>query len=128
MYFIIFRECCDGFDGNIWNQNGPLALGRASNKICDRKVTKGMTPEMCGDFRIFDRREFYAVPWQDWEQFMNEDTVDKVSNETEKSTLIHVWNKYSVQRKIEKDGPKTAYGIVAEENCPKVYRASEDYF
>lgn len=124
----LHREFSDKFNGNDWGKNGPGVITRVLGKICNTAIVSEMKPENCDGFKVFEQSAFYAVPWREWEKFMKPETVDEVLNATQNSVFIHVWNKYSIQQKIKRIGPKTAYGIVAKKNCPRVYRVSGDYF
>lgn len=87
-----------------------------------------MTPEKCWGYKVFPLNEFYAVHYSAWEAFFNPNYTNEVLALSQNSTGIHVWNKLSFGDKLNKSGPKTAYGAIAEKNCPKVYGASGDYF
>lgn len=54
--------------------------------------------------------------------------VNQTLHATRNSITIHAWNKLSSQRKIDKNKPKTAYGVLTETNCPNVYHSSGLFF
>lgn len=86
-----------------------------------------MSPEQCLGFKVYPPSAFYAIPWPKWYMFFDEDKLNKTMEMIKDSTVIHVWNKHSKQRKL-KVGTKAAYGVVAQKNCPKVYLSSGSFF
>lgn len=87
-----------------------------------------MSPEKCQGFTILPPNEFYAISWDKWEQYMNATYTHETLEKTKDSTVVHLWNKNSFALKIDKSGPQTAYGAIAERNCPKVFEVSGEYF
>ena len=107
-----------------------LLLGvitRVLQSICHVNKPPEMTQEECLGFKVYSPKGFYAVPWPKWEMFFDPKKVNKTLEMTKDSIVIHVWNKHSIKRKL-KVGSKVAYGLVAEKNCPLVYRSCGDYF
>lgn len=87
-----------------------------------------MTPEHCWGFKILPTKTFYPVHYDVWEQYFDPNYTRKILRTTKDSAAIHLWNKLSIKRRIDKSEPQTAYGAIAEKNCPNVFYASGDYF
>lgn len=89
-----------------------------------------LKPEFCWGFKVFPKDTFYAIHWQNWNEFFdpNPAVVDAALKKTKNSIAVHVWNKLSAKQPILKSGAKTVYGILAENNCPNVFGASGLYF
>lgn len=102
-------------------------ITRVLKTICHVNEPSKMMPEQCLGFKVYAPRGFYAIPWQKWEMFFDPDKLNKTMEMTKDSIVIHVWNKHSIKRKL-KVNTKAAYGVVADMNCPKVYRSCGDYF
>lgn len=88
-----------------------------------------MTPEKCNGLKVFPPTEFYAVNFDKWPLFLDVNTADIVLKATENSSVIHLWNHHWRNRVVTKSktNRKTAYEVIAEKNCPKVFEASGDH-
>lgn len=124
---MFFRDFIENFRGDTWINNGPGVITRVLYKICKTKNPAEMTSDRCGGFRVYKPQEFYAVTWQDWYSYFDGTSTKSTLNVTKDSFAIHVWNKLSTNEIIEV-GSNVAYGIIAEKNCPRVYRASGKFF
>lgn len=126
----MYRENINGYKPHEWATNGPGTLTRVLRKICRINDIYSMKPEYCWGFKVFGPETFYAIYYPIWRHFFETNptvvnsTLDKIKN----SISIHVWNKLSKNEIIDKNKPKTAYGIVAEKNCPKVFESTGRYF
>lgn len=96
-------------------------------QVCQMRLSE-ITPEMCHGFKIFPKDEFYAINWDEWEQFFNASHTENVLEKINRSSVVHLWNKLSHSKIITKSNANTAYGILARENCPKAFDASGEYF
>lgn len=121
------REFYQNFDGNDWGNNGPGVITRVLQSICHVTKPPEMSKDDCLGFKVYPPTGFYAVPWPKWQMFFDPKKLNKTLEMTKESIVIHVWNKHSIKRKL-KVGSKVAYGLIAEKNCPKVYRSCGDYF
>ncbi|XP_030384136.1 lactosylceramide 4-alpha-galactosyltransferase [Scaptodrosophila lebanonensis] len=117
------------FDGSDWGNNGPGVITRVAEKICGTKVISLMVEDhkRCLGFKVFERNAFYAVPWREWRVFFEPTYLDQTMARTKDSYVAHVWNKHSKDLLI-KVGSKAAYAKYAEQNCPKVFAATGEYF
>lgn len=118
----------DDFRGELWGYGGPMLLTRVLKQICKTNEIEKMMPENCWGFKVFPPNEFYAIKWSLWAHFFNANYTAETLAATQNSTAIHVWNKFSHGQQIKKATPQTAYEVIAEKNCPKVFKASGDYF
>lgn len=86
-----------------------------------------MGRDKCHGFQVLPVEAFYAVHFDRWEQFFDENQSEEVLKGTNNSVLIHVWNQRSSKRGV-KIGSKSAYGVIAEQHCPKVIAAAAFVF
>lgn len=117
----------NSFDGQDWGNNGPGVITRVLHKVCQTEYPPLMTRSRCHDFNVFPVDAFYAVHWEDWRYFFEERYTNKTLRMTKDSIAVHVWNKHSVNTKI-KVGSNVAYGLLAAEYCPRVYKSCGEYF
>uniref|UniRef100_A0A1B0EZZ0 Alpha 1,4-glycosyltransferase domain-containing protein n=2 Tax=Lutzomyia longipalpis TaxID=7200 RepID=A0A1B0EZZ0_LUTLO len=116
------------FNGEDWGNNGPGVITRVLRRICQTDRPLFMTRERCRGFKVFPISAFYAVGWKDWRHFFSEaktkEVLEMVNN---KSIVVHFWNKHSSKERV-RVGDNSAYGQLADEYCPRVYRASGEFF
>lgn len=127
MCCVDFRDFIENFQGDTWINNGPGVITRVLHEICKTTNPAEMTSDRCDGFRVYQPTEFYAVSWEAWYNYFNRDSTKSTLDMTKDSLAIHVWNKLSENEMIEV-GSNVAYGIIAEKNCPRVYRASGKFF
>lgn len=82
----------------------------------------------CTEIKIFPKNEFYAIGYPAWKEFFEPEFTTSTLKVTENSSIVHLWNALSFGRVINKDEPKSAYGIIAAKNCPISFRNSDQYF
>ncbi|KAH8248653.1 hypothetical protein KR032_001812 [Drosophila birchii] len=123
------RDLQLNFDGKDWGNNGPGVITRVAQKICGTKDIEVMQKDhkRCLGFKVFGRGAFYAVPWKQWRDFFEPERLPQTMALTKDSYVVHVWNKHSSTLKIRR-GTKSAYAKYAEQNCPRAYKASGEYF
>lgn len=86
------------------------------------------TVSLCSVFSVFNHSILYPVFWWDWEDLFSPALgLDLVACVTRNAYLIHVWNKQT-SKAIVHVGTNQAYGILADEFCPDVYRNCGDTF
>ena len=86
-----------------------------------------MTPHRCHGFSVLPPDRCYAVPWRNWETFFERDKTKEVLELLQHSLIAHVWNKYSIKRKL-RTGDGSSYDILAKNHCPRVYEVLDEYF
>jgi len=79
-----------------------------------------MTREKCAGFTVLQPSVFYEISYHSWRWFFYESLSNETLKRVEGSYGVHVWNKLSSQEKIAV-GSKTAYGLLAQKHCPRVY-------
>lgn len=122
-----YRDFAVNFDGNNWGNNGPGVITRVLRGICKTDSTPLMLRSRCHGFNVFPAQSFYAIKWRNWDYFTEPEYLHEALNITKDSYIVHVWNKFSMDRPIQV-GSKVAYGILANEFCPKVYNNCGQYF
>lgn len=86
-----------------------------------------MTRERCGHFTVHPPEAFYAINFDDYLQFFEERWLQRALTTVNQSVVVHVWNKFSKDHRV-RVGSRVAYGVLAEQFCPRVYKASGEYF
>ncbi|XP_055306647.1 lactosylceramide 4-alpha-galactosyltransferase-like [Sitodiplosis mosellana] len=125
---LCLKELIASYNPHAWNHNGGALQTRVlEHQVCNTSLVE-MTPEKCHGFKVFPKEEFYAINWDDWEQFFNANHTETVLEAIQGSSVIHLWNKLSHSQIIAKSKSKTAYEILAEKNCPKAFETSGKYF
>lgn len=126
----VTRETIEKYDPNEWDYNGPGAVRRAMQKICNKtKLVDMMRPEFCKGFKIMPHTAFF--PFRSSDESFNRDekavenAMKQITNET---IAAHFWNSNSRHKRILKSGKPNAYMLLAQKYCPKAYGASGDYF
>ncbi|KAL1488372.1 hypothetical protein ABEB36_014848 [Hypothenemus hampei] len=110
------------FDGTQWGFNGPHLITRNILKHCPL-LNKSMAIRFgkCEEFKIFSPSAFYLVPYPNWQWFFNENYTEIIETSVrESSYLIHVWNKFSFDRKIPKNQVRAPYMRLAAQYCPRM--------
>lgn len=120
----IFREVIKNFNGTAFIANGPQMMTRIFNDICSTENRTLWTQNQCNGFNIFPKEKFYPISWTDYIFYFQPEKRDEVLKLIENSTIIHVWNDRSKHIWNKKNGPKNAYQVTAERNCPFVYSES----
>lgn len=125
------REHAEHYNGLEWAYNGPGAVTRVLQKICQTNITYEMTPERCWDFTVYPIKTFYPIHHLNTTYFFNstKSTVQTALRKVKHAPAIHLFNSNSAKYK-NKYSDKSALRILAEKNCPKVLSAvpiGEDY-
>jgi lactosylceramide 4-alpha-galactosyltransferase len=76
----------------------------------------------CKGFQILASKEFFPIPYQDWQLFFYEIGSEETMRKIQGSFGVHVWNKLSKQTAVTV-GSKQPYSLMAETACPRVYSA-----
>ncbi|XP_065095251.1 lactosylceramide 4-alpha-galactosyltransferase-like [Ochlerotatus camptorhynchus] len=121
------RDLLINFNGQDWGNNGPGVITRVLKRICSTKAPLMMTRERCRYFTVYPPEAFYAINFDDYLQFFEERWVDQALATLNRSIVTHVWNKFSRDTKV-RVGSRVAYGVLAEQYCPRVYKASGEFF
>lgn len=122
------RDFATNFIGKNWGHNGPGVLTRVLKQICGVKYTTDMSPEKCWQFKVYPPDAFYAINSGDWQMFFDANSTQETLKLTNRSMIVHVWNKMSSNQSIRKTAAETAYEIIASKNCPRVFQASGEQF
>lgn len=122
------RDFTVNHDGHVWGSSGPAVLTRVLQQICGVKSPEQMKSSLCWGFHLMPRKKFYAVHYSNWKSFFDKKSTNSTLQNTEKSAIVHVWNKLSVGEKIKKSEERTAYEMIAMKQCPKVFEACGEYF
>jgi lactosylceramide 4-alpha-galactosyltransferase len=79
-----------------------------------------MTREQCTGFAVLQPNVLYEISYAYWRLLFEESLSNETLKMVEGSYGEHVWNRMSSQEKISV-GSKTAYGLLAQKHCPRVY-------
>lgn len=105
------------------------ALTRVLMRICRRNHVADLQPNFCWGFKVFPPNAFFPIARDAWRFYFDTTpaivykTLDIVKN----SIAVHLWNEYLTQELVDRFKAKTAYGILAERNCPNVFKTSNYY-
>lgn len=123
------RENTENYRPNEWSSSGVGAATRVAHKVCKSNKTSTL-PEFCWGLKIYPRSAFIPVPWGIHRHLFSSETkiMNEIFTAVKDSITIHSWNNLNSDTKIDKVKPKTAYGALAEMNCPKTYQSSGQYF
>ena len=86
-----------------------------------------MTKYKCHGFTVHPSEAFYAVPWEEYWKFFDENYANETMSKIENSLVSHVWNKFS-QHNVSSINSNGAYVQLAKEFCPKVIEFGGNYF
>lgn len=134
MFSFIFsvecRECFENYRADAWDYNGPRAVWRATQKICNKtKMIDMMKPESCLGFTIMPQVAFF--PFRTFTEAFdtNQAAIDTGLKRITNQTIgIHLWTTNSRNVPILKSKDSNIYTILAEKYCPKSYGSSGLYF
>ncbi|XP_053695406.1 lactosylceramide 4-alpha-galactosyltransferase [Sabethes cyaneus] len=121
------RDLLINFNGQDWGNNGPGVITRVLKQVCGTNAPLMMTRERCRHFTVYPPEAFYAINFEDYLQFFEERWLDKALATVNGSVVVHVWNKFSKDHPV-RVGSQVAYGVLAEQYCPRVYKASGEFF
>lgn len=79
-----------------------------------------MTREQCAGFAVLQPSVFYEISYPYWKPLFEDSLSNVTLKMVEESYGVHVWNRMSSQEKTTV-GSKTAYGLLAQKHCPRVY-------
>lgn len=120
------------FQPNIWAFNGPMLWTRVLRRQCGMTVDQ-MTINNCDGVKIYPASEFYPIDVDNARAFFNLKYTDFVLAATNKSMLVHFWNSHTkiyglLRMRNKKSNSKTAFEIIAERNCPRIFGMSKEKF
>lgn len=116
----LVQEFMNTYNETIYAYNGPGLLTRFSQRICYTTATKEMTRDNCFDFEVLPTKTFYPIGYKAYGPLFNETQLETTMNLVKESYAMHAWNGLIGQSRL-KVGTKAAIGVMAEQNCPKVY-------
>lgn len=119
------RDLARNFDGSIWGMNGPELLTRVIKKMCN--ISYFRSTQKCKNFTILETEKCYGVGWGEWEKFFEPHSLDYVRKRTEGSYFVHLWNKFSKTRKLEKTSD-AALNEIVRKFCPRIYESLDNFF
>lgn len=124
------RECFEKYQPYAWDYNGPLAVRRGAEKICNKtKVIDLMKPEYCWGLKITPKTVFF--PFEPFTEAFdtNPKIIKKVLNKiTNETVAIHLWSSQTSRIKIMKSVHTSVYSILARKFCRKAFASSGTNF
>ena len=79
-----------------------------------------LSTERCGGFRVLPHREFFPIPYTNWQLFFDESKCQQVMDEIKDSFGVHLWNKLSKNTAVNV-GSQQPYSLIAARACPRTY-------
>ncbi|XP_037040179.1 lactosylceramide 4-alpha-galactosyltransferase-like isoform X2 [Bradysia coprophila] len=124
---LCLNEFQNRFDGDNWGNNGPGVITRVLQNICQTYNTVWMTRARCKGFTVFPMSKVYAINFNYWPMFFEDNFSELTMDLTNDSIVVHVWNKLSSDKRLP-IGSQAAYTLLAAKYCPKVFKSSGDFF
>ena len=110
------------FDGQTWVANGPLALTKIMNDLCNVNHADNMSPEKCLGIKVFPAAAFYKIPFRRWKDIFDESKTNEIMLSLNTSFVLHTWGRFSANQPILRHNRINAFLKVASLNCPVVYQ------
>ncbi|KAG5674653.1 hypothetical protein PVAND_004607 [Polypedilum vanderplanki] len=119
------QDLIANFDGNVWGKNGPELLTRVIKKMCN--ISYFNSTQKCKNFTILETEKCYGIGWEEWVKFFEPHKLDSVRRHTKNSYYVHLWNKFSKTRKLEKNST-AGLNEILRKFCPRVYKSLDNFF
>lgn len=129
-HFIIqhlVSEFMNTYNGSVYAYNGPGLLTRFSQRLCYTTATANMTRDNCFDFEVLPTKTFYPIGYDAYPPLFNETLLNQTMDMVKDSYAMHAWNGLIGGSHL-KVGTKSALGVMAEQNCPKIYASCGTLF
>ncbi|KAH8402944.1 hypothetical protein KR222_000557 [Zaprionus bogoriensis] len=107
------------YNATDYIDNGPHLVSRMVRKICGTSTFKAMH---CHGLQVHDPSAFFPIPSPEWIKYFEPEFLTETFARTKHAYLIHLWNWLS-KKYPNQLGSRSAYDVLAEENCPKTYAA-----
>lgn len=116
-----YREYMQNF--KLFQRNEPDAITSVLRKKCKEESLHDIKLKKCCGFKIYPSKKFFPIDYSHWTDLFSTDPkiVNKTMEEVKDAIAIYLWNSFSVNKKINNSGPVSAYKMLAEINCPKVF-------
>ena len=119
----ILEYLASQFDGQNWGANGPLALTKVMNDVCQVDSADKMAPEKCLGVKIYPPEVFYKIPFRQWKDIFDESKAVQVADLLRDSIILHTWGRFSMNEPVVKDEHhQSAFLKIARMNCPVVFK------
>lgn len=109
------------YEGSVFISAGPTIWTRVCEKLCSTVDRTLWTRERCSGLRLLPKELVYPIEWGKFMLYLFPDNLEQVLELSKNSTIIHVWNDRS-KKFWYKTGTNNAYQVIAEKNCPNVYK------
>lgn len=124
----LIRRCMYDFANNYdpynFVYNGPGIFTENIHKYCDINSIGKVSGAGCG-INILPPDAAFPIPYDKWEDYFSENSVKNVASQFNSSYLIHVWNKFSKEFKIQ-IGSNSLYELAIKQNCPLSYEYAQE--
>ena len=118
----ILEYLASNFNGEDWGANGPKALTKVMNELCNVNDADNMSPEKCLGIKVYPASAFYKVPWRKWKDIFDVSKAEEVMLSLKDSIILHTWGRFSSNTSILNRNNMSAYLKIASINCPVSYR------
>lgn len=105
----------------------PQVLTTVAQELCGTNRTVEMIPDNCYELEILRPVTFYPINFKQISILFDEEHVQTVLAELNESYGVHLWAG-TTEKLVMKVGDKSALGLLAERNCPNVYKSCGTYF
>lgn len=123
------RETIENYKPENWDYNGPRAIHRTMQKVCNKTNVDQMAPEFCWGWKVMPTPVFF--PFSGYAEAFDtnrtniEQLLKRITNDT---VAAHFWSSGTRKRRLLKSKDQNVYTILAQKYCPKAYGASGLYF
>lgn len=124
----LIRKCmydfAEKYDPYNFVVNGPGIFTKNIREICDMNDIGKISGANCY-IDILPPEAAFPIPYDKWKDYFVPSSVKNISEYFKSSYLIHVWNKYSKEYKLEL-GSNSLYELAIKQHCPLVYEYSKE--
>lgn len=114
----------DNFNGYFYAQNGPVVFNAVYRKMCNISKSARSFPWECNGIELIKRDLCFPVSAEEGQLFFKPSSIlSKVRN----AYFVHVWNKVT-KKTLLLTNSTAGYIDLARKYCPKVLKASSEYF
>ncbi|XP_076266976.1 lactosylceramide 4-alpha-galactosyltransferase-like [Rhynchophorus ferrugineus] len=122
------NDIAQHYDGNVWGIIGPYIVTKLAQRLCKEPHIKNFTGKSCENFYLLPTDAFYPIFYPAWRLFFNKNELKHVKNKSQSSYMLHLWNKLSIDERIDITSDDVPYLHFAKKFCPRTIANVVEYF
>lgn len=123
-----FRDFVSNYESNKWGHNGPDLITRVIKKLCNLDTgIEVLETYHCANFTILPKSKCYAIGWYETQFFIDEGLSETTMQRVKDSYFVHFYS-HITDNTVLPTNSKASYIKLAEQSCPRVLKASGDFF